>query len=147
VSFGVVSPAHEIGGERLVIAVELPSGHVAQLLDSNVLLFDERGLGGWGGHLVSADGYRYLNPSSVVKKDDAPGEPVTRELIGSTAKPGQSSERECSIYRFSVISDKQLPDRFQVQLPRIVVDGKEMMFPTLHFQYGRWTKWKGIGGV
>jgi hypothetical protein len=147
VSIGLITPAYENSGDPIMIAIQLPSGHVARVLESSARFFYKPGQEGWEGRLASADGYRYENPSSLIRTVDDPSAPVSRDLIGSTAKPGPFSETEYSIYRFSVTTEKQFPEAFQMRLPRMVIDGKEIALPELRFQYGKWTTWKGIGGV
>ena len=135
----VVSPAG--------LVLEIPVGHVVRLSSDLVEIALPDGSSGWIGRIVSTGGFRYKKPQSLERESDAYGDPATRELVGSTFMASRASENLYGLYKFEIQTKEPYPERFELQLPSVIVDEKTLVIPSVTFQYGKHTKVKGYFGV
>lgn len=145
VGFAVVSPSLD-RFDPAGSTVEVPVGHVAKLAGATATFYSADSSENWVSHILSREGFRYKESESSEKIQDSPSADITRELVGSTWNTHRFSEKLNGLYRFDISSDRPLPKTFQLQLPDLIVDGKEVVVPRISFQYGKWMTIKGIGG-
>jgi hypothetical protein len=141
-----VSPPSRLNAEAMIFSIEIQAGHTAQFAKGIADISVKDPPNSWIGQLVSIDGYRYNNPESEDKNSDEQGADVTRHLVGSTWNTHHFGEHEHSLYTFQIRSESPYPNLFQVQLPPIIIDGKDVAVPTLNFRFQKWVRWQGIGG-
>ena len=147
VNIGVLNPSTAPVTEAAGLAVEIPVGHVARLTGATATIIPSDGSGSWQSRIVSTEGFRYKDSTSLERISDEPGTDATRELVGSTWNAHRSSNNLHSIYRFEIHSDRTYPEKFDLQLPDIVVDGTPFIMPRASFRYGKRTTIKGLFGT
>jgi hypothetical protein len=124
----------------IIISLEIPGGHTARISGGTADISAMGSLGSWTGHLVSTEGNRFKNPAI-----DDPDTDVTRQLVGSTWSTHHLGQHDHSFYVFKIRSEIPYPNVFQVQLPPMNIDGKDVVVPALIFRFQKWLRWQGIG--
>jgi hypothetical protein len=130
---------------RIGMSIEIPAGHTVRLTDGSAVLFVNPDSTQWQASVVTRGGYRYINSESSQTVKDSEGGDPTRDLLGSTWNTHRFGEHAHSFYYFEIGSDVSWPDRFNLRLSPMIIDGVEMALPTVMFEFGPHGGVAGLG--
>ena len=131
--------------DTIGMSIEIPAGDTVRLTDGSASVFVNPGSTQWQASVVARGGYHYINPeSSQIVKDPDGGDP-TRDLVGSTWNTHRFGEHLHSFYYFEIGSEVPWPDRFNLRVSPMIIDGVEAGLPTVMFQFGPHGGVAGLG--
>lgn len=147
ISLQVEPPTHpDKAGETVSVGISIPGGHTAHFSDTAVRLTSASSGIEWTGTLSGTGSTIYDVASQRVVRDHQRflG---TAEIVGGTAKGSWIQSDTHDGYGFTVESDRPYPASFSMQLPALIIDGRETAIPVVNFRYGNAVALCGCCGV
>lgn len=132
--------------ESVGVGILIPGGHTAHFSDTAVRLSSASSGIEWAGILIGTESEIYdVKSQHVVRSYDRFS--ATAEIAGGTFKGSWIQSDAYDGYDFVVESDRPYPAAFSMQLPALIIDGREALIPTVHFRYGAALALCGCCGV